>query len=266
MGAAIPDYEIIAPPALPAAPWLTFVHAAVQDRRVWGPQVDAFRDRFRLLLVDLPGHGKSADRSGPYGFAEYADSVLAALDDAGVESTHYVGTHTGSAVALILAVRAPERFRSLVLEGPPIPGVGMPAVSDAIARARAIAREQGVEAARRRWYEEGDWYRVMREHPERCRAEAHWRILSQFPGAPWLDPAPPRAVASHLEHLPGIRIPTLLLNGDGDVPDFLAAADELERRLPDVRRERIPGTGGFPSWEAPERANALLREFLSARR
>ena len=56
-----------------------------------------------------------------------------------------------------------------------------------------------------------------------------------------------------------------MFNGEGDIADFVAAADELERRLPDVRRERISGAGGFPSWEAPQTVNALVSEFLAAR-
>jgi pimeloyl-ACP methyl ester carboxylesterase len=264
MNVVVPDYEIVTPTNSPQAPWLTLVHAAAQDRRVWAPQVEAFRNNFRLLLLDLPGHGRSADRVGPYGFAEYADSVLAALDELGVATTHFMGTHTGSAVGLILAAHVPERFITLVLEGPPIPGVDMPAISEGLARARATARDHGIEAARRSWFEHGDWYRVMRAHPERCRADAHWRIVAEFPGAPWLDMKAPRAIESHLDHLEAIHIPTLVFNGEGDVADFVAAADELERRLPDVRRERISGAGGFPSWEAPETVNAIVSEFLAA--
>ncbi len=245
------------------APWLTMVHAAALNRRIFSSQVRAFQDRFRILLIDLPGHGNSAELPGPYGFEEYADSVLAALDATGVKTTHYVGTHTGAAVGLMLASRHPARFDSLVLEGPPMPGVDMPSVLEAIGDARATASDRGVDAARREWYEKG-WYDVMRAHPERCRAAEHLAILSEFTGRPWLDTSRARPVTPISRRLSSLEQPVLLMNGKHDVAEFLTVADEMERLLPNVTRLRIPEAGGFPLWERPETVNTVVREFLEA--
>lgn len=245
-----------------SAPWLTMVHGATHNRRYFGAQVEALRKDYRLLLIDLPGHGASAGLPGPFGFEEYADSVLAALDAAGVETTHYLGTHTGSAVALILASRSPERFLSLALEGPPTPGVDLPSVIDSMARCRETAREHGVDAARREWYEQGHWFDVIKANPERCRADEHWNMLLEFAGAPWLDQASPRPVLPALDRLTSFDCPVLIVNGEHDVADFLQSADAIEQRLPRARRLRIAGAGGFPMWEDPERVNALIRRHL----
>ena len=64
-----------------SAPWMTMVHAASHDQRFFSAQINAFQQDYRLLLVDLPGHGKSAAMPGPYGFEEYATSVLAAMEE-----------------------------------------------------------------------------------------------------------------------------------------------------------------------------------------
>jgi pimeloyl-ACP methyl ester carboxylesterase len=247
-----------------SAPWLTMVHGATHNHRYFGSQVEAFRKDYRLLLIDLPGHGASAGLPGPYGFEEYADSVLAAMDAAGVEATHYIGTHTGSAVALILASRIPERFLSLALEGPPTPGVDLPSVIDSMARSRATAREHGVDAARREWYERSRWFDIIRAEPERCRADEHWDMLLEFGGAPWLDDKTPRPVSPVLERLTSIECPVLIINGEHDVEDFLQSADALEQRLPNTRRVRIAGAGGFPMWEDAETVNAHIRRHLDA--
>jgi pimeloyl-ACP methyl ester carboxylesterase len=245
-----------------SAPWLTMVHGATHNQHYFSSQVRAFEKDFRLLLIDLPGHGQSADMPGPFGFEEYAASVLAAMDAAEVESSHYLATHSGSAAGLILATRFAERFLSLSLEGPPIPGIDLPSVIDSMERARALARSRGVDAARSEWYEHGKWFDVIRSSPERCRAEEHWTMLCEFSGKPWLDPAPAKPVAPVLEQLHSIRCPVLVINGERDVEDFLDAADELERRLPNVRRVRIAGAGGFPMWEDPEPVNAHIRRHL----
>jgi len=245
-----------------SAPWLTMVHAASHDQRFFASQVQAFQSDYRLLLIDLPGHGQSASLPGPYGFEEYAVGVLAAMDAAGVGQTHFLGSHTGAAVALILACRDQRRFRSLVLEGVPIPGLDLPSVTENYARARATARRSGIEAARAEWLARGPWFAIIRKHPERCRADAHRAMVSEFSARPWLDTSPARPVEPLLEKLSSIRCPVLIINGEHDVEDFLHAADELEQRLPWVRRVTIPGAGGFPMWEDPQHVNDHIRRHL----
>jgi pimeloyl-ACP methyl ester carboxylesterase len=249
-----------------AAPWLTLVHGASQDRRLFSAQVPAFRDRYRLLLVDLAGHGRSAGLPGPYGLEEYAAGVLGAMDAAGVEATHFWGTHTGAGIGLLLAARHPARVRSLVLEGAVLPGAVLAPVAAALAQARATARALGMEAARREWFERGRWFDVIRAEPERGRAAEHWAMIAEFAGGPWLDAAPARPVVSLADALPAIRTPVLLVNGEHDLPEFLEVADELARKLPRAERERIPGGGGFPLWECPDRVNARVHRFLEGLR
>jgi pimeloyl-ACP methyl ester carboxylesterase len=211
----------------------------------------------------LPGHGRSAHLGGPFGPHEYAEAVRAALDDAGVDAMHFWGTHTGAGVGLLLAATGLRgRIRSLVLEGAVLPGADMPSVTAALARAKATAQARGVDAARREWFEVSGWFEAMRREPARCRADEHWRMVSGFAGGPWLDTAPPRAVAPLEDRLRAIDVPVLLVNGERDLGDFVSLAERLATILPDARRCTIPGAGGFPLWEHPERVNAAVREFL----
>ena len=247
-----------------SAPWLTMVHAASHDQRFFAPQVKAFRRDYRLLLIDLPGHGKSAAIPGPYGFEEYAASVLAAMDAAGIVQTHFLGTHTGAAVGLMLAIRDGARFLSLALESVPLPGCDLPSVTEGYQRACTTARSRGVEAARAEWFERGPWFENIRKNPERCRAAEHWQMVSEFRGQPWVDPTPAKPVAPLLDALPSVQCPVLVINGEHDVEDFQRAADALERGLARVRRARVAGAGGFPLWEDPDAVNALIGEHLRA--
>ena len=61
----------------PDSQWITMVHGISQDMRVFSAQIDAFRADYRLLLIDLPGHGGSAARPGPYGMTEFAAATAA---------------------------------------------------------------------------------------------------------------------------------------------------------------------------------------------
>lgn len=245
------------------APWLVMVHGASHDHRAFSAQVAAFRARCRIALIDLPGHGLSAGIAGPFGHAELARHVRGALEDAGIACCHYWASHTGSALGLLLAAAEPQRFRSLILEGAVLPGPATPYVEAALQRARASAQGAGIEAARRQWFDTGDWFEVIRARPNECRAAEHWQMIADFPGAPWLAPGTPAPVAALGDDaLAGLTMPVLIYNGEHDLPDFAAAARFLEARLPNARREAIAEAGGFPAWEFPERVNALVGAFL----
>lgn len=257
----VPCFEAITNAGV-SRPWITMVHGASQHSGLFSAQVDAFQADYRLLLIDLPGHGRSSDCPGPYGIAEYARSVLAAIHAAAVERTHFWGTHTGAGIALLLAAHHPRLLASLVLDGAILPGVDLPYVTARIACARNTARERGVEAARAEWFRESQWFDVIRARPSECRATAHWDLIADFSGRPWLDSAAPEPVTSIRASLGRIAQPVLLVNGEHDVEDFIHIAQELESSLRDVRRVTVPRAGGFPLWEFPAEVNSLVRQFL----
>lgn len=249
------------------APWLVLVHGFSQDRRTFSGQLDAFRNRYRLLLIDLPGHGGSRAIAGPYGHAEFADAVRSTIDAVTGAATPccYWGTHTGAAVALLLASRDAARFGALVLEGAVLPGRPMPSVTESFARMQRIANTEGIAAARRTWFDEAAWFAVMRARPVECRAQAQREMIADFSGRPWFEPGAPAPVDVSDAMLAAIDLPVLLYNGAHDVADFIAASDHLERLLPRAERRAVADAGGFPGWEFPDRVNALVADFLDRR-
>ncbi|NKB60230.1 MAG: alpha/beta fold hydrolase [Alphaproteobacteria bacterium] len=247
----------------PQAPWITMVHGVSQNRQLFSRQIEAFKADYQVILIDLPGHGLSSDIPGPYGLEEYASSIEGALNHAQVTQSHFWGTHLGAGTGLLLGCRQPEIFRSLILEGPVFPGRPLPSVNDTLADIATTAREKGIAAAREKWWQDGEWFDVMRANPKECRAAEHRALIGEFGGQPWLDsglasrPLPPIDTL-----LVELEIPVLIVNGEHEVPDFLDAADALEAALPNCRRATIPNAGGFPLWEFPARVNAKVRSFL----
>ena len=128
------------------------------------------------------------------------------------------------------------------------------------AQARATLRASGIEAARLKWFTQAGFFDAIRGQPETCRAEAQWRLLSEFGGRPWSDEATPQFVESIIDRLPDT--PTLLINGEHDLPAFVEVADLLQARLPRVERTIVPRAGGFPLWEYPGAVNARVASFL----
>ncbi|HTS33675.1 MAG TPA: alpha/beta hydrolase [Thermoplasmata archaeon] len=82
---------------------------------MWRGQSPALEGKFRLLLVDNRGVGRSSPLTGPYSMEGFARDVLAVLDAEGVDRATVLGASMGGAIAQALAALAPERVSAMVL-------------------------------------------------------------------------------------------------------------------------------------------------------
>ena len=93
-----------------------FVHGLGLNAYFWRHQLDAFSRIRRCIAVDLMAHGQTeANPDQDVSFREQAAMILEALTKIGVETFDLVGSDSGGAVAQIMAVKAPERIRTMVL-------------------------------------------------------------------------------------------------------------------------------------------------------
>ncbi|SEG96784.1 3-oxoadipate enol-lactonase / 4-carboxymuconolactone decarboxylase [Nonomuraea solani] len=107
----VPHYQVDGPES---GPPLVLGPSLGTSTRVWAPQLGALAGTFRVLRFDLPGHGGSPV-TGARTMDDLAALVLAAAREQGWESFHYAGVSIGGAIGATLAVRHPERLRSLAL-------------------------------------------------------------------------------------------------------------------------------------------------------
>lgn len=105
-------HDVTGPDGAPVAVLLGSLGAS---RDMWAPQVDALSDSFRVVAVDLRGHGESPAPEGGYEMAMLADDVVRLLDDLGVRKAHVAGLSLGGAVAQTLALDHGDRLESLTL-------------------------------------------------------------------------------------------------------------------------------------------------------
>jgi pimeloyl-ACP methyl ester carboxylesterase len=248
----------------PGKPALLMVHGFTQTHAVFDRQAEAFADRFEVIRVDLRGHGGSAGLRGPYGIEEYTDDLEATVEALGVRRFALWGTHTGTAVGLLFALRHPGRLRALLCEGIVVPGLPMPRVAELIERARRLTEAEGLDRAREDWWERADWFAYMRAHPAEARAAAHREMVLEFEGAPWRSREVARPAAAVRAALPGLGVPLLVYNGAEDMPEFLGVAEHVAAAVPGVRRAVVPRAGAFAAWENPEDVNALAAGFLAS--
>jgi pimeloyl-ACP methyl ester carboxylesterase len=85
------------------------------DSKMWMLQTPTFSERLRCITFDNRGVGESSIPEGPYSTEQMAGDALAVLDALDVERAHVLGISLGGAIAQQVALKAPERVRSLVL-------------------------------------------------------------------------------------------------------------------------------------------------------
>jgi pimeloyl-ACP methyl ester carboxylesterase len=95
-------------------PALVFVHGIFQDRSYFAPQFSAFSDRRQVVAVDLRGHGDSSP-AAEVTVGDFEADVIAAADEAHLESVVLCGHSMAGVVALKVAAARPQLVRGVVM-------------------------------------------------------------------------------------------------------------------------------------------------------
>lgn len=98
-----------------AAPPVVLLHAIGTSSVMWMPQLLSWGSRFRIIALDLPGHGSSPLPPDGATFGDYGASIAATLEQLEIRSAAIVGLSFGSMVAMRLAHDRPDLVSSLVL-------------------------------------------------------------------------------------------------------------------------------------------------------
>lgn len=99
--------------------WIVMIHGAGGSIEVWFRQVADYARHFNLLLVDLAGHGGSANESFGKGFnfSRAAEQVMEVVNHLKIEKGHFIGLSLGSIVVRLIAKHNPQQVSSMVLAG-----------------------------------------------------------------------------------------------------------------------------------------------------
>jgi 3-oxoadipate enol-lactonase len=102
------------------SPPLVLLHALGEQSSTWDTVRAEFEPAFRVVAIDLRGHGES-DRPGDYSFQSMTDDVLGVLDQLSLDRVTLVGHSLGGAVAYLVAQQQPTRIDRLIVEDAPPP-------------------------------------------------------------------------------------------------------------------------------------------------
>jgi pimeloyl-ACP methyl ester carboxylesterase len=242
-------------------PALVLLHAGIADRSMWAEHLPPLAAAgFRVIAPDLPGFGESPEGAGP--LAPWQD-VLGLLDALGIEDAALAGDSFGAAVALRVAVVAPERVRALALVSIRAPEVEQSDRLKAVWAAEEEAVERGDLDAAVQAVVDG-W--TLPDAPPELRARVaamQRRALELQLEAGELEDAPDPLDADP-DWPARVRMPVLLTAGERDMEDMQESVHVLHGRLPHARAEFIPRAGHLAPLETPGAFRALLLDFLQA--
>ena len=97
------------------APWIVWSHSLACSVRMWDPQIAAFKERYRLLVHDMRGHGATSAPKGPYSLDMLADDVLGLVSFLNIQKAFFCGLSIGGMVGQTIALRGGGPFERMVL-------------------------------------------------------------------------------------------------------------------------------------------------------
>ena len=249
----------------PNGPPVVLIHGYTDSARDWVPMLPYLPKRFRLILVDLRGHGDSSKPDCCYDLYDFAYDIKLLLDQLHVRKADIVGHSLGSLIAQRFAETWPQRTNRVVL----ISSTGgrnpcEPASQrqfDFAAQIRAQkAPLQADSPFMREWWSSPT--PVNREFIRREREDA-----ARIPLRVWLAVLDQALTNPDLRTmLPRLKAPTLLIWGSKDPIMGPEDRASLMAGLPHAQVKIFQGLGHNPFWEQPRKVAAVITRFLEERR
>jgi len=254
-------YDLLGPQD---APTICITHSLASDGGSWAEQVPALlAGGFRVLRLDMRGHGGSDPVSGDYTMAALAEDVAAALAALGIARVHYLGLSIGGMIGQAFALAHEGRLISAMwcdtLPASPkgadeIWAQRLKTVRDAGSLA-PLAVPAAVAGSPRRRLAAG------RRSSDQIRDTVTGTSASGYLGccAAILD-------FDFVPRLPSVRVPTLVVCGADDPGTPASENRRLAGLVPGARYEEIAGALHFPNVERPDEFNRIMLGWLEAHR
>ena len=232
--------------------------------------VPALAQRFRVILPDMPGYGRSSkglDRKDPFG--ELARAMLGLLDALGVEKAHLLGNSLGGSCALRLALEAPERADRLVLLGPGGIDTSRRPPTEGLVHLLDYYSGEGPTREKFEQFLRNDLVFDGAALPDaliatRYAASIDPEVVANPPLVRPKDLANARALDLTLDpRLGSLETPTLVLWGTEDRVNPASGGRSLQERMPNCDLYLFGRTGHWVQWERAAQFNAATIAFLS---
>jgi 3-oxoadipate enol-lactonase/4-carboxymuconolactone decarboxylase len=228
-----------------ANPPLVLMHSIGTDNTLYDRSAPFLEEQFRLLRIDIRGHGASDAPDSEYTLSLLARDCVAVMDAAGVAGAIICGTSLGAMIALQLALDAPSRVRGLVL-------ANTSAEMDPALWPERIAtvRQSGVASIAEGWVTRHFSEQFRQEN--RIQTDTVFSHMTTMSSVGYVGCAAAIRDMAVIDLLPRVIAPTLVIGGELDDPTpFLGHGDRIAAAIPGATAELLP-TGHLACVEQPE--------------
>ena len=209
---------------------LILLHGNGENVDYFVGQMDAFAQYFHVYALDTRGHGKTPRGTAPFTIRQFADDLLAFLDARDIDKAHLLGFSDGGNIAMVFAIKYPERVNKLILDGANLDAKG-------VKRSIQIPIEIGYRFAK-----------LFAKKSEEARKNAE--MLGLMVNDPNVRP----------EELSAIKAETLVMAGTKDmIKDDHTRL--IARSIPDSRLVILEGDH-FIANKCPDAFNRAVLDFL----
>jgi 3-oxoadipate enol-lactonase len=245
-------------------PVLCITHSLTSDGGSWAEQVPALLAAgFRVLRLDMRGHGGSDPVAGDYTMRQLAGDVASVLEALGLARVHYLGLSIGGMIGQALALEYGHKLIS-AMWCDTLPASPQGAAEIWAPRIKAVREANSLEpiaeASMDRYLSPGF----------RARNPGRWQqlrgtVVATTP-AGYLGCAAAILDFDFVARLPSLRLPVLVVCGTEDAGTPASENRRLAGLVPGARYEEIPQTRHFPNVEAPDAFNSIMLSWLDAQR
>jgi pimeloyl-ACP methyl ester carboxylesterase len=233
-------------------PAVVCIHGAGGSHQHWGLQMRGLSDIAQVVLLDLPGHGRSPG-PGRSSIDGYSDVLLAALNALELEQVVLAGHSMGGAVALWAALHAPQRVAGLVLASTGARLQIMPAVLDGIDQNPVSAIGLIIERAY-------DQYSILSSMGMGMSIDTFWQtdplvFQNDLLACDNFD------VRGRLHE---VVCPALVVCGATDQMTPLKFSRTLYEEIPDAEMVTVAQAGHMTIVEQPDAVNAAIRNWFTS--
>jgi pimeloyl-ACP methyl ester carboxylesterase len=221
---------------------LILLHGGLGHSDVWGNQIPALAERFKVITADSRGHGRSTRSAQPYSYALMASDVLALMDHLKIDKASILGWSDGGIIGIDIAINHPERLNKLFAFGANVNVAGLR--SDI---AESAVFNKYIEVA-------GQDYARLSKTPKEYDA-----FVAQI-GEMWATQ--PNYTS---EQLGKIAVPIAIADGEHDEAIRQEHNLEMAKAIPGAKLVILKGVSHFAFVQKPDEFNRAVLDFLLAK-
>jgi 3-oxoadipate enol-lactonase len=244
---------------------IVLIHGLFLDHTAFESQIAAFVDRYRIIAIDIHGHGASSELDRSMSLDEMAEDFFDLVQQLSIQQAIWGGVSLGGMTSLRIAIRYPDAVSGLLLlntnagsgagkKVPSFDGLNAPLTMRFLWNTQFLKMKVlqtglfGRTTLETKPELQRIWVEKMKPISSKSMKNAIEAVLS---------------ANSILDLLPSINVPTIVAGGGEDTALPISASQEIQQRISNSTLVEIERCGHSSSIEQPKRVSQLLAQLLS---